>query len=193
MADPVTGTAIASRVGDVSDEGLAQRGRDVDAFAELYRRYRDPAYRIARRYSSDDDDTIDVVAASFEHAFAQLHTFDPARGSFAAWLLRITRNLAIDSGRRRDRFARLRSLYLRGHPDDDRGPEAIVLARDDLAELRRVVAGLSPVDREALALRYGERLSAREIATVTGRSVAATEKTLSRALAKVRKELNNVE
>jgi RNA polymerase sigma-70 factor (ECF subfamily) len=174
---------------DDSNESLATRGKEPQAFAELYERLRLPAYRLARRYVNDDE-AIDIVAASFERAFARIATFDPARGTFAAWFLRLTHNAAMDAARRTQRQSRLHALARLGRSREVADPEALAIAGEEFAELRDALARLTAPEREALALRYGESLSAREIATVLGKTTSGTEKMIARAMAKLRKEMS---
>jgi RNA polymerase sigma factor (sigma-70 family) len=61
-----------------------------------------------------------------------------------------------------------------------------VLQRERMAELRDRVERLPSVQRDAITLRYAGGLTAREIAGTLGKSEAATQKLLSRALAALR-------
>jgi DNA-directed RNA polymerase specialized sigma24 family protein len=49
-----------------------------------------------------------------------------------------------------------------------------------------LVATLPPDQRDAIALRFGGGLTAREIGTVLGKREAATQKLISRGLARLR-------
>ena len=64
-------------------------------------------------------------------------------------------------------------------------PEAGVVGREGVAEMERVLEGLSAEARLALLLS-GEGFSGDEIAATIGRSAAATRTLLSRARARVR-------
>jgi RNA polymerase sigma factor (sigma-70 family) len=65
-------------------------------------------------------------------------------------------------------------------------PEERYLHAERDAELRRLVFTLPDLARDAVALRYGAELSTREIAVVIGKTEAATQKVLQRALATLR-------
>ena len=65
-------------------------------------------------------------------------------------------------------------------------PEEAYLAAERAAELRELVRGLPEVQRDAIALRYASGLSASEIGQVIGKSEAASQKLIQRALATLR-------
>ncbi len=166
---------------------MARARADPSAFGILYERHRLAVYRYLRARTDSDDAAADLAALTFERALGALERFRPAGGGFPAWLLRIARNAAIDAARR-DRGTRsLDDLPPLAHPaaaDDD--PEAAALRAAELDELRAHVRRLGQPAAEALALRYGAGLSAREIGAVIERSEAATQKLLSRALEALR-------
>ena len=64
----------------------------------------------------------------------------------------------------------------------DAGPEADLAAAEARADLLRRLDALPALQRDALVLRYGSRLTAGEIGAVIGKSEAATQKLLTRAL-----------
>lgn len=167
------------------DEELAlAAGSDPAAFGLLYDRHRLAVFRYLRSRTRTEDDAAELTAVSFERALAAIHRYRPAGGGFPAWLLRIARNAAIDAARR-GRPAAALPVDVR----DDRSsvtPEAAVLAVETRRALREAVDRLPDLQREAIALRYAARLTAREIGEVIGRSETATQKLLSRALAAIR-------
>lgn len=163
------------------DDLLAARA-DAAAFARLYEAYRLPVYRYLRSRSSTDDDAADLTAMTFERIFRGLSGYRP-QGSPIGWILRIARNTAIDASRRR----RPRRISLEGAQADqqsasDLSPEDTYLYAERATELRDRVHRLPEAQRDAISLRYASGLTAREIAGVIGKSEAATQKLLTRAL-----------
>ncbi len=167
----------------VTDEALIEAARrDPEAFGLLYERHRLAVYRYLRARTGSDDAAADLAALTFERALAALDRFRPSGAGFPAWLLRIARNAAIDAARRRrgtHSLDALRPWELPVAPDD---PEGSAVRRAELDELRRQLRRLDEPVAEALALRYGAGLSAHEIGVVIGKSEAATQKLMSRAL-----------
>ena len=72
------------------------------ALDELFRRYRQPAYRVAYRLLGHEADALDAVQEGFIKALTHLHGFQ-GRSSFKTWLLRVVSNAALDLGRQRGR------------------------------------------------------------------------------------------
>jgi len=161
---------------------------DVEPFETLYLRHRTAVYRYARSRSATDDDAADLTALTFERAFVAYGRYREAGGGVLAWLFRIARNAAIDEARHRRLATEREPLAARMRADDP--PDE--LARSETAdEVRALLALLPEPAREAVVLRYASGLTAREIAEVMGKSLAATEKLLSRAIATL-KEAHDV-
>src|SRR5215813_6035358 len=72
------------------------------ALDELFRRYRQPAYRVAFRLLGNEADALDAVQDGFVKALTHLKGFE-GRSSFKTWLLRVVSNAALDLGRQRGR------------------------------------------------------------------------------------------
>jgi len=165
----------------LDDAGIS----DVEGFSRAYERYRLPVYRYLRARGATDADALDLTAITFERAFASRHAFRTRDGGLGAWLFRIARNAAIDA-HRRSRRRPDRSLT----DGDD-----VALAMDaDHAERERreivdAVSGLPDLQRDAIWLRYASGLSAREIGQVLGKSEAAIQKQIQRALDALREAL----
>ena len=173
-----------------ADDELASLARsDPAAFGLLYRRHRLAVYRYLRARTGSDDTATELTAATFERAFAAIARYRPAGAGFPAWLLRIARNAAIDTGRRKAAVPLRADIRPAVETMD---PERLVIARETSAALLAAVARLPEVQREAIYLRFAARMSAREIGAVIGKSEPAAQKLLSRAVAAIR-ESNDVE
>src|SRR5690348_14116206 len=109
-----------------------------EALDELFRRYRQPAYRVAYRLLGNEADALDAVQEGFVKALTHLAGFQ-GRSSFKTWLLRVVSNAALDLGRQR---GRRESVSLDGTQAGDNVPSRL-LADDEAgrglerADLRR--------------------------------------------------------
>src|ERR1041385_1781865 len=92
---------------------------EIDAFDELVRRTRRPAYRLARRITRNHEDADDVVQDSYVKAFRALARFDPQR-AFLPWFLTIVARSALSALRGAARRATV--------PLDEPGPDGTTLA-----------------------------------------------------------------
>lgn len=173
------------------DDRLAVEARtDAQAFAPLYERHIDRVYRYLRARGANEDDAAELAALTFERALSHVDRYRPGGSGFGPWLLRIARNAFIDAGRRH----RNRSLGLdevAGLAAPGRSPEETAIAAEERRRILCFVAHLPDVQRDALALRFASGLSSREIATVIGKSEAATKKVLTRSLATLKEAMRN--
>lgn len=114
--------------------------------------------------------------------------FDSSRSSPRTWLLTIARNALIDERRRRKPEASIDEdsvdVDLRlSEPGPEDALEGIG------PELQDALRRLQPREQEVLALRYGADLSTAEVAALMGLTVANVQQIASRALRKLRGEL----
>lgn len=174
-----------SEAAEELDEDIAVSARtDPQAFELLYRRHQRSVFRFLRARTASDDEAAELTAVVFERALAAIGRYRPQGGGVIAWLFTIARNAAIDAVRSRRRY---RSVVA-PQPEQQIEPQAsslledAVVERELLAELRNRVGGLPVIQRDAVVLRYAGGLTAREIAGTLGKSEAATQKILSRAL-----------
>jgi RNA polymerase sigma-70 factor (ECF subfamily) len=181
-----------------SDEQLLARfaAGERQALDELFRRYRQPAYRVAFRLLGNEADALDAVQEGFIKALTHLQGFQ-GRSSFKTWLLRVVSNAALDLGRQR---GRRETLSLDATPvGDGRGGEAVHerllsvdesglgLERADLrSQLDAALATLSGPQRQAFVLYADAGLSYREVAEVMGTSIGTVMSRLYYARQKLR-------
>jgi len=188
-AAAVPGSPIS--VHDRSDPDLvaaAARG-NVDAFAELSRRYRDTYSRFAVRMVGDRDEAEDVMQSAFIRAYRAMDQCrDPNR--FGAWLYQIVANECRSWVIRRNRRGRriLRDeIQLRDAP--------AVLSGDGDETLEDVQYALQQLDadqREAFLMKHVEQLSYEEMAEITGDGISALKMRVKRACARLRLLLEEV-
>jgi RNA polymerase sigma-70 factor, ECF subfamily len=152
----------------VSDEALmgeVQAG-STSAFEALYDRFSVRAYRVARAVCRNDGRAAEAVQEAFISIWRSHTSYDPSRGTPAAWILAMTRYRAIDVVRRNRPHAAHRAsddtLAAVPGPDDVAGQAA---ARDRADDLRMLLIALPEPQREVITLAYYGELSHSEIAT----------------------------
>ena len=75
--------------------------RDLEAFANLYRRYVRPVYGLALRRLSDRGRAEDATEEAFVAIWRSAATYVPERGGGARWLFRVARNTIVDHAQSR--------------------------------------------------------------------------------------------
>src|SRR3954447_3379507 len=147
---------VATVADDADREEWERIARDeLGALDDLYERYKTMAYSIAYRITNDATLAEDVVQEAFLGAWRNAARYVEGRGSVKTWLLAIVHHRAIDAVRRRRPTTEL--------PDLELPPPAALTEPDVWTEVaagldadlvRRALADLSDVQREALELAY---------------------------------------
>jgi len=157
---------------------------DRDAFARLFDLCRDRVYAVALHMSGDPSAAADVTQDVFMKLLTRLPQFD-ARAAFTTWLYRIAINTAIDHQRRSRRVVPLPAALPDGRPPADDEYARAERKRRIGAALRALPVKL----RAPLVLRHVEGLAYDEIATALGISAGTVASRLSRAHARLAREL----
>ena len=178
-----------------------------EAFSEFYTQSAHLALSVARRVAGDNF-AEDVLAETYIQAWRNLHSFDAQRGRASAWLLTMVRSRALD----KLRFEALRRAEPLAHEhegDDDgdtagwhgaslptdpaTGPEALLASTESRTLLHRALADLSHKERWVLSLAYFKDLSHSEISNTTGLPLGTVKTLASRAIAKLRLSLSELQ
>lgn len=131
------------------------RRGDENAWRELVRSHTRQVFAIAYRFSGRVDEAEDLVQEVFLKVYLSLARYEPAAGSFPAWLATVARNHAIDCYRRR-RLERARTSQEEESAHAVPGREERqdrVIEREQRAQLvRRALRALPNELREVLVL-----------------------------------------
>ncbi|MEP7286764.1 MAG: RNA polymerase sigma factor [Chloroflexota bacterium] len=143
---------------------------DQQAYAALYAAVSPGVYRLAYSILLHKQDAEDVVQEAMVYAFRNLRRYEVVRGAFRTWLYTITVSRCRNARRRKwlpmTALNNLLNTAIEPAAPDDHTPEA-ALARLGVREaLEKALTTLSPRLREAIALRYGQGLTYREMADV---------------------------
>lgn len=159
--------------------------RDVDAFGELYDRYRVLVYSVVRRITKDSRMAEEALQDTFLKVWQAAGTYDPLRGRFETWILTIARNVALNMIRRRALPA-----ADEGHLEDipvvggDPSEEAFIRLRREA--VTRVVDRLPETQRVVVQMAYFEGLTLAQIAKRTSLPLGTVKSRLRLALSKLR-------
>jgi RNA polymerase sigma-70 factor, ECF subfamily len=157
---------------------------DRSAFAALLESETPSSFRAALGILRSPEEARDVVQDAALRAWQQLPSLRTA-DAWPAWFRRITVRLALDE-RRHARHAREIQL------SDDVGPAADPTSRsDESVSLLAAFGRLPPADRALLALRFELNITVPDAAAALGIPVGTAKARLHRAIARLRKELND--
>ena len=193
MSEP-TGTLPlrAATVADDADREVLVRvaAGDLHALDDLYERYKTMAYSIAYRITNDATLAEDVVQDAFLGAWRNADRYVTGRGSVKTWLLAIVHHRAIDAVRRRRPTQELPERE-DVPPPQLRLPDVWgeVAANLDAEAVRRALAALSDVQREALELAYFSGLTQVEVAERTGTPLGTVKSRMRLGLLAMRETL----
>lgn len=150
------------RAGELDAAIARAKEGDGRAIGYLYLRFADNVYGYARSLVADDHEAEDIAQQVFTRLITAIGRYETRGVPFAAWLMRITHNTAVDHMRRQ-----------RATPCED--PLVSVEAREDVRQalssaLRESFAELPDGQREVVVLRHVAGWSPAEIAARLGRS-----------------------
>ena len=168
----------------------------LEDFDSLVRQHRPRIFRFLLASLRDRESAENLTQDCFIRAYKAREQFRGAAGA-GTWLMHIAANLVRNhEGSTRLKFWR---RTLRPHidltdvrdwlPDQQRSPEAVVAAKEQVEAIWNAAEKLSERQRTVLLLRFVEDMDLLEIAAVTGMKEGTVKTHLFRALQAVRSEL----
>jgi len=178
---------LASAEKTISDKELASRVRagDQNAMGALYDRYSALVYAVGLRVLADSAAAEDVLQEVFMQLWHNPARFDASRGSLGAWLAVIARNRAIDALRKRRYESDIEDIVVSVEPDLASEADRSRAAKN----VRGVLNGMHPAQRQALEMAFFEGLTHTEIAAKIGEPLGTIKTRIRAGLAALRKAL----
>ena len=136
---------------------------DAEAGRAFIRRFESRVFGLALAVLRDPVLAEDIAQEAFLRAWKHGQSYDPRRGTVAAWLLRITRNLAIDALRLRRAEVMDPDVLAAVAPPSDTSVEEAALISDAAAAVRRAMRSLPEEQSRALMLAAFYGRTAEEI------------------------------
>ena len=158
---------------------------DMDAVRFLYLRYKDNVYGYVLSILRDAHEAEDATQTVFMKLMSVIHKYEPREVPFTAWILRVARNVAIDSLRQR-RPVPCEEVIESGRPADDS-------SHDRRWGLEQALETLPEDQRDVVVLRHLVGLSPGEIAHRLGRTESSIHGLHHRARLALRRELIRAE
>lgn len=157
---------------------LANRG-DPAGLEGLFRAHGEWVAALARRFTGDQDDALDVMQEVFAYLFERFPGFELS-SSMRAYLYPVVRHQCISLIRKRRKVVEI-----------DRGsrlPVELTFWPDEAGGLARMLGGLGEEARELLLMRFGLGMKLQEIAEALGVPTGTVKSRLHAALRSLRLE-----
>jgi RNA polymerase sigma factor (sigma-70 family) len=151
-----------------SDESLlaAIAVGDEDAGLMFIRRYQRRVYGLALSMVGDSAMAEDIAQEAMVRAWRHAQVYDTRRGSVAAWVLTITRNLSIDAMRVKRATPTDPTDFIElGLMSAETSPDQATLDSEVAQRLRRALINLPVEQRRAVVLASFYGLTAKEVGT----------------------------
>ncbi|MFB0555696.1 MAG: RNA polymerase sigma factor [Phycisphaerae bacterium] len=152
---------------------------DPDAFEALYRRYRDWVYRLAWRFTGNQQDALDVLQETFTYLLGKFPGFS-LTASMTTFLYPVVKHLSIAA----------RSKSLRFTSDEEILNEITVPVsketQNSRSELAAVLTVLPDEQREVLLMRFVDNMTLQEIAKALNIPIGTVKSRLHHALKTLR-------
>jgi RNA polymerase sigma-70 factor (ECF subfamily) len=183
--------AVISDLSSASDASLAMAVArwQEEALAEIYRRHAGAVFGLAKRLIFDAVLAEEVTQEVFVRLWREPERYDPTRGSLRTFLLSVTHGRAIDILRsemsRRAREERSRAVAEAGY---DLEQEVFDLTTAE--RVRKAVAKLPGVERNAIELAYFGGHSYREVAVMENGPEGTIKSRIRSGLRRMGRELD---
>jgi RNA polymerase sigma-70 factor, ECF subfamily len=158
---------------------------DVVDWEIVYAELEPRVYNFFRYRVGDDLLAQDLTAVTFEKAWHGRMRYQRNIATFSTWLFTIARNAAANHFRRPRRELPLDEFHEQADPAS---VEDAVQRRQEFSRLSSLLAGLPDREHELIALKYGGRLTNRQIAGLTRLSESNVGTILSRVIQRLHAE-----
>ena len=157
---------------------LVNKG-DPDAFEALYYRYRDWVYRLAWRFTGNQQDALDVLQETFTYLLGKFPGFS-LTASMTTFLYPVVKHLSLTIRRKNRRFTSDEEIL------SEIAEPALKETQSSRSELAVVLAVLPDEQREVLLMRFVDDMSLKEIATALNIPIGTVKSRLHHALRTLR-------
>lgn len=166
--------------------------KDDAAFRELFETYAGRVRSFMLRQGADAATADDLAQETLLTVWRKAPLYAPEKGTAAAWIFTIARNLRIDRLRRDAPWQELADGEAEAIPSDDVAADEVVAGNQSQARVRAVLADLTAEQREVVTLAYIDGLSHSQIAERLSLPLGTVKSRMRLAYAKVRAALEDL-
>lgn len=167
---------------------LLKQGEE-NAYCYLYDHYGAVLYGVILQIVNRQEVAEDILQEVFLKIYHNIDHYEDSKGRLYTWLLRITRNTAIDTLRSRD-FRQSQKIQTLDNGVNDNTTETSSLPYVDHLGLDKVLSALNEDQRKVIDLAYFNGFTQEEIAQELNLPLGTVKTRVRNALIKLRKLLN---
>lgn len=158
-------------------------------FQNIYLQFHLVVYRyIYGLHGGPTEDVEDITTTTFIRAWKARYRFHGDQDAALGWLLKIAKNLVIDSQRRRGRRNNPVDIETQILLSNELTPEEQVFQQEQISTLWRLLIDLPQYHREVITLRYLLGWKVKEIAKYLGKNDNSISVSIRRILKKLQTE-----
>ena len=165
----------------------ALKRHDSEAFQYLYHNYKGALFTVIRQIIPDKENAADVLQEVFIITWKNIDKYDPSKGRLFTWMLRLTRNAAINKTRSK--------IYKSQQKNDDISNYVSVIEHNGTEQppinqigLRTQVHRLREDYKNVLELSYFEGFTQEEISKALNVPLGTVKTRLRNAIIELRKQ-----
>ena len=167
--------------------------RSDDAFQRLYNEYAPRVKNYMMRQGADAAIAEELAQETLMTVWRKASQYSSDRGTAAAWIFTIARNLRIDRLRKDVRWQSLPDEQAEAIPSEAAGPDEAVLENQRRVRVQAALADLPVDQRTVVTLAYIEGLSHSEIAEKLATPIGTIKSRMRLAYQKVRDALEDLQ
>ncbi|MBT4511061.1 MAG: sigma-70 family RNA polymerase sigma factor [Chloroflexi bacterium] len=161
-----------------------ERKKLEEMLVALYEESYDKVARYIFIRIGNQQEAEDLASETFVRALKSLNSYQERGLPMEAWIFKIAHNIVVDYLRKvsKRQMVNLDEVTIA----DDSNPEEAAVSNDQIARVTKALGGLSPSQREVIALRFFSGLSSTECGKVMGRQPGAVREMQSAAIKSLR-------
>lgn len=176
--DPVDGLLLAVAIGDHA------------AFEEVYDALASAVHGLARRMLRDNAHAEEVTQEVFFEVWRSAAAYDPAKGSARTWILTMAHRRAVDRVRSTRASVERDDRFAAGDATREFDEVSETVEADlERAEVRTALAGLTPLQQQALRLAFYGGYTHHEVADLLGVPLGTVKSRIRDGLIRLRDSL----
>lgn len=160
---------------------------DSEALRQLYRRHGGRVYSLARHMVGDDSRAQEITQDVFLRVWKKAVSYRPEKALPLTWILRITRNRAVDLLRQEKPRAELFDEFESSAP----GPADLLVHDSQILGVRDELSRLPTAQKRALTMAYYQGLTHRQISQVLGEPLGTVKSRIRDAVLRLRKRMES--